>query len=382
MKGKIRNIYPGGNTPKGFYSYYNYILPQRKAEKFFCIKGGPGTGKSTLMKGVAEHFMEKGEAVDLLWCSSDPDSLDGVLLKNRNASIVDGTAPHIVDPKNPGAVDEIINLGEFWEEKGIRQHRREILDCNETIGEIFENVYGYLRCAEARYAFMERLLQKLMTPQEKSEMYYVMNMMVDNVSAVKRAESKNMRDMAMGAGIRAGQVKKAFAGALTPAGIKNEIGSIMDDAERIIIVDVPVGFAAGKLLAAVSERLIRAGLDVEEYYCPMAPEKGPEHILCPTASFAVTTCNTFHDARKALSGKKTMELKVSPEGKGKSLQNELLKELQDSSRRDIFKALELLKKAKAYHDELEGYYVPYMDFSKIAKIKDEIIEKVEEIVVE
>lgn len=40
MKGHIRNIFPGGNTPQGFYSYYNDILPQRKAEKIFCIKGG------------------------------------------------------------------------------------------------------------------------------------------------------------------------------------------------------------------------------------------------------------------------------------------------------------------------------------------------------
>ena len=28
MEGKVRNLYPGGNTPHGFYSYYNYILPQ------------------------------------------------------------------------------------------------------------------------------------------------------------------------------------------------------------------------------------------------------------------------------------------------------------------------------------------------------------------
>ena len=35
MKGDQRNIYPGGNTPRGFYSYYNYILPQRKAEKIY-----------------------------------------------------------------------------------------------------------------------------------------------------------------------------------------------------------------------------------------------------------------------------------------------------------------------------------------------------------
>ena len=110
MKGHIRNIYPGGNTPEGFYSYYNYILPQRKAEKIFCLKGGPGVGKSTFMKEIGKYFSEKGEDVDLLWCSSDADSLDGVVLKSRRAALVDGTKPHIVDPVNPAAVDKIVDL--------------------------------------------------------------------------------------------------------------------------------------------------------------------------------------------------------------------------------------------------------------------------------
>ena len=32
MEGTVRYIFSGGNTPKGFYSYYNYILPQEKAQ--------------------------------------------------------------------------------------------------------------------------------------------------------------------------------------------------------------------------------------------------------------------------------------------------------------------------------------------------------------
>ena len=126
MDGRVRNLYPGGNTPDGFYSYYNYILPQREAEKIFCIKGGPGTGKSTLMKNIAQHFIKKGEDVDLMWCSSDPSSLDGVLIRNRNIAVVDGTAPHVVDPKNPGAVDEIVNLGDHWDEDELKKYRGEI----------------------------------------------------------------------------------------------------------------------------------------------------------------------------------------------------------------------------------------------------------------
>ena len=41
-KGRIRHMFPGGNTPLGFYSFYDYILPQKQAERIIIIKGGPG----------------------------------------------------------------------------------------------------------------------------------------------------------------------------------------------------------------------------------------------------------------------------------------------------------------------------------------------------
>ena len=47
-KEKILRYFAGGNTPVGFYSYYNQVLTQDKANHIFCIKGGPGTGNPVL----------------------------------------------------------------------------------------------------------------------------------------------------------------------------------------------------------------------------------------------------------------------------------------------------------------------------------------------
>ena len=64
--GVARHIYPGNNTPKGFYSYYRFILGQREANRIICIKGGPGVGKSSFMKRIGEEFLEAGEDVDFM----------------------------------------------------------------------------------------------------------------------------------------------------------------------------------------------------------------------------------------------------------------------------------------------------------------------------
>ena len=79
------------------------------------MKGGPGVGKSSFMKKIATEFADKGYDVEIFPCSSDPGSLDAVVIKKLGVVLIDATAPHIVDPKIPGAIDEIVNFGDFWD---------------------------------------------------------------------------------------------------------------------------------------------------------------------------------------------------------------------------------------------------------------------------
>lgn len=97
MSGTVKHYFPGGNTSKGFYSLYRYIMPQNQAKRIFCIKGGPGTGKSFLMKKIGNQYLKKGYDIEYHHCSSDNDSLDGVVIKDLNIVFLDGTSPHVVD---------------------------------------------------------------------------------------------------------------------------------------------------------------------------------------------------------------------------------------------------------------------------------------------
>ena len=90
--------YLGANSPGGFYSLYDQLLDPGEAEELLILKGGPGCGKSTLMGQVAARAEEQGLRVEYIRCSGDPDSLDAILLPDRRAAIVDGTAPHGIAP--------------------------------------------------------------------------------------------------------------------------------------------------------------------------------------------------------------------------------------------------------------------------------------------
>ena len=70
----------GANSPTGFYSLYSELLPPETASVIYILKGGPGCGKSTLMRQVAQQAAQAGETVEYILCSADPDSLDAVVL--------------------------------------------------------------------------------------------------------------------------------------------------------------------------------------------------------------------------------------------------------------------------------------------------------------
>ena len=80
----------GANTSNGFVSYFPSCYS--KDYTVFILKGTPGSGKSTLLKKLAAQSSEPCERI---FCSSDPDSLDGVIFPNRHIVVLDGTAPHV-----------------------------------------------------------------------------------------------------------------------------------------------------------------------------------------------------------------------------------------------------------------------------------------------
>lgn len=90
---KALRFFLGANTPQGFVSRFDQLADVDEGWRAFIIKGGPGSGKSTMMKKTAQR-LEDDDALEMIHCSSDVDSLDGVISPKYKISIADGTPPH------------------------------------------------------------------------------------------------------------------------------------------------------------------------------------------------------------------------------------------------------------------------------------------------
>jgi hypothetical protein len=99
-EGKALHYFLGSNTPQGFVSRFDQLADPDDDWRLFIIKGGPGSGKSTILKKVAAHLRGQGRDVEIIHCSSDVDSLDGVICPSLKISFADGTPPHAMPSKN------------------------------------------------------------------------------------------------------------------------------------------------------------------------------------------------------------------------------------------------------------------------------------------
>ncbi len=356
MKNAVREYFPGSNTPEGFFSYYDYILNSREANRIIVLKGGPGTGKSTFMKRVATHFLSLGYDIELLHCSSDPDSLDGVCVRDAGFLILDGTAPHVVDPKAPGAVDEIINLGNCWDKEKMLRCKNTIIDTNEKISEKFARAYRYL---EAAKSLQEQISRDL-------------SLLTDDLGIKAEMLDAAKRIVPDGGNGKEGHERKAFLSAITPLGRVNYIDTFVKNAECVYSIEAEFVPDSGKFMTGIAQLLLQNGVDIHTFYCPMSPDKKLEHIYVPQSGLFITTQNTYHRAKSAENEY------VTDLNKYVKMRDVTLDTVSDMEFYNLLinRASDTIAEAKELHDELEKNYIPNMDFDMVETLYTNLIESI------
>ena len=355
-------MYPGNNTPEGFFSYYHYILSQREAEKIVVIKGGPGVGKSTFMKKIGDTMLQDGHDVDFMHCSSDNNSLDGIVIRDKRIAMIDGTAPHVVDPINPGAVDSIIHLGDYWNEDGIRENREALISNNERIKSVFSRVYNYLAAAGKMY---DNLCSIYESAIDHGELYKITAQIIGDELAHKEISSKQ------------GDIKKYFASAITPNGFEHYLDTLVAGYKKIYLIKAPVGVSSERLLNLFMEGAVYRGFRAEGYYCPMKPSTKLEHLLIPQLGLAFITSNQYHTVNASALDAEVISIELGSIIRRDTIryQENILEDSKAKMEELLDMAVVCLTQAKKEHDDLEKYYIPNMDFLKIDELRRDLTQK-------
>jgi len=340
-------MFAGGNSARGFYSLFDQMFSSR-IEQVFLLKGGPGTGKSTLMQNLAQYAVEHNQPVELFYCSSDPNSLDGIVLPLQQTGMVDATAPHVQDPTFPGCREEIINLGDNWNRTDLLAAKGEIITLTKANKAAYAKAYRYLRAAEE----MEELWAEINQAHLQAEgVRAVVRMLFE---ALQLTESRGE----LGGGLE----RHLFASAITPDGLISHIGELVQDYPRRWVLRCAPGTGVQAVFTALVSAARLAGVYAEVFHRPLIPTQ-IEHMLFPELGNAVLS----HDELSPWDAAgEVIDLR------GNVDQDEVPQRVKDLYRELLESGIEQLAQAKSIHDELERFYIDAVDFARLEKVRAQL----------
>jgi hypothetical protein len=359
--GTIRHYFAGGNTARGFYSLYDSNL--KGLDRLFILKGGPGTGKSSLMKKVGEYWNQEGYSIEYLHCSSDNDSIDGVLIPALKVGIVDGTAPHVIEPHVPGVVEEYVNLGDGWDADLLRENKDSIKALTAKVSHTFETAYGLFAEALAIHDEWEEIFISNMDFSKADELT---NELIEKLyGKVYLNKQPDVRDR--------------FLGAATPLGAVDFIPNLTEELPSRYYIKGRPGSGKSTMLKKLAKEAESRGLDVEIYHCGFDPNS-LDMVIVRELGWAIFDSTAPHEYFPERDGDTTIDVYERAIAPGTDEKYEV--EINDISTRysgKMKEATSYLAKAKTLHDELEAFYIRAINFDVVNSVESEIQEEIKRI---
>ena len=359
-KGSIIRYFPGNNTPEGYYSFFDYILPWKQAQRIIIIKGGPGVGKSTMIRKITKELVERGLDIELLHCTADSNSLDGLIVKDYNIALLDGTAPHMIDPKFPGCVDEIVNFGEYWNEAGLKKQKDHIFRLQARVKHLYKRVYNYLKASKIIFNNLEQtygsLVNRRLVEAKADEI------ICSVFDGVERRDKVSFQ-------------RRMFASGITPEGSINFLDELFSNVGKRYILTGNPGTGKSFILKKIIDHAASKGLDMDVFYCPMNTEK-IEHIIIKELDIGFVTSIKPHILSETKENDEFLDM-------NSFLEISKLGHVEEEINQDyslawsLFdKAVETLVEVKKTRDDLEGIYSSNMNFEVTSKVAEKLLDKI------
>lgn len=350
----LPKFFLGANSPYGFISIFNNLYYPEEGWFAYIIKGGPGTGKSTLMKKLAKEANLRGIDTELIYCSSDPSSLDAVIFSELKISIADGTSPHVLDPVFPGVSDTVINLCDCWNKETIQKNKSKIIELSKINSAYHKKSKKYL-CAY---------------DQIDNDIYSLVCNYYDNNKIYKYSKNLTQKYFKKFSS-KTGKENVRFISGITPEGVVFFEDTLEILADKTIIIEDEYGMVGNTILSIIRDDAINSGFDLFSCYCPTKPNSKLETIIIPELRLAFTVSNNYHNIKnlkdtqvihsKRFLNTSSDEIRKQRIGFDNKLKHELINE-----------SISNLEKAKSTHDELESLYSMCMDYNKINLLTEKL----------
>ncbi len=336
----------GANTRYGFRGFLSRLYDPKR-DRVVLIKGSPGSGKNTMMRAVRSRLTLEGIPFEEIRCSSDPASLDGLIVSSLHKAIFDATAPHVMEPQYWGVCETLADLSRFLCRNTLEEAQDSLIALSEECARLHRK-----SCAElSKAAFVREEYAASLEKRRNSRA-----VVRAACSLAERFFPKNPR---CGAGASPRE-RCRFLSAAAPGEICFLKDSLEALAENRFVFYDPYGLCAPLFMNVLHEAAAERGLSMIRCRCPVLPEVD-DHLIFPEISLAVSVAS-------ALSPLLQYDLCYTeffaPAPGAPPINPEIY----------LRRACEYSAEAKKTHDRLEAIYQSAMDFSAAAQETERVLQ--------
>ncbi len=350
------------STTEGFFSVFKDLYDPKEGWFCYILKGGPGTGKSTIMKKINLKAMENGIKSELIHCSSDPDSLDAIILPELKIAVADGTAPHVLEPMYPGVSDSIINLGEAWNKKSLYKSKDKIYELCSKNSLYHKISKRYLKAFGCAFSESSKII-------DESVDYDSLNAYCERLAKKLFKKVKNKHELSC--------EQKRLISAITPKGYIFFDNTLFSMSEKLFVIEDNFGLIGNHIITKIKNYSLSKNYNVITCNSPFCPSKNLNALFIPELKigFAIKNSKEISEIPKNFISKKITTKRFLLHEKISSQKN-LLKFNKKFCKEMYKESVTNLKKALEIHNQIEKIYIKSMNYSKINKITDKLISAI------
>ncbi|KGK85118.1 hypothetical protein DP73_19070 [Desulfosporosinus sp. HMP52] len=127
----VRHYFAEGLTTRGYISLLPNMMPTWK--RAYVLLGGPGTGKSTLIKVIGLELLDRGYDIDFLRSVRDPDSMAGFVMPQIGLAMIDAMEVSPLRWQAPGVVEKFTDFSKFCDEEKLEKQRSSIIEIEKQL---------------------------------------------------------------------------------------------------------------------------------------------------------------------------------------------------------------------------------------------------------
>ncbi|VEF46390.1 putative nucleotide kinase [Bacillus freudenreichii] len=358
MSGYVLRYFAGGNTAKGFSHLYDSNL--RGLDRVFILSGKSALEKKSLIHRVMNEWSGKSLQLEALHSPNDPDSLEGLIIRDLGFGIIDGDSPREIGKEFVGDRWETIDLDVMALYSIASRTKQEITRLTAERDHAFNQAYRSYAAGLRVHDKWEKLYIEQMDFQKADR---VADRLLKQLF-LKNASGKNRT------------TRRRFLGAATPKGPVDFVDNITSGLTRRFFLKGRAGTGKSTILKKVVLEAEKRGYDLEIYHCGFDPAS-LDMVIVRELGWAVFDSTQPHEYFPSRKGDEVIdmyELTVAP-GTDELFANEIA-EIERQYREQMKAGRVYLAEAKQINDQLESIYQENMDHARMDEIYYDIQKEI------